>query len=59
MPGTMCDGQNATCSVSAKKLSGQRSSTMRPITFSGTSSSGISLVASRWSNGKLVGLLLR
>ena len=52
MPGTRCDGQKATCSVSAKKLSGQRSSTIRPITRSGTSSSGISLVASRWSNGK-------
>ena len=47
----MLAGQNATCSFSAKRLSGQRSSTMRPITCSGTSSSGISLVASRWSNG--------
>ena len=54
MPGTRCDGQNATCSVSAKKLSGQRSSTMRPTTRSGTSSSGMSLVASRWSKGKRV-----
>ena len=47
MPGTTFAGQNATCSVSAKKLSGQRSSTIRPMTFSGTSSSGMSLVASR------------
>ena len=47
-----CEGQKATCSVSAKKLSGQRSSTMRPMTCNGTSSSGISLVESRWSNGK-------
>ena len=53
MPGTRCDGQNATCSVSAKKLLGQRSSTMRPITFKGTSSSGISFVGSRWSKGNL------
>ena len=30
MPGTMCAVQNATCSVSAKKLSGLRFSTMRP-----------------------------
>ena len=30
MPGTMFDVQNATCSVSAKKLSGLRLSTMRP-----------------------------
>ena len=51
MPGIMFAGQNATCSVSAKKLSGQRSSTIVPIICSGTSSSGISLVASRWSNG--------
>ena len=29
MPGTILPGQKATCSVSAKKLSGQRSSTMR------------------------------
>src|SRR5664280_1508194 len=36
-PGTTLAGQYATCSVSAKKLSGQRSSTMRPITFKGTS----------------------
>jgi hypothetical protein len=32
---------------------------MRPITCRGTSSSGISLVASRWSNGKAIGFLLR
>ena len=31
MPGTTLAVQNATCSVSAKKLSGLRSSTMRPI----------------------------
>ena len=30
MPGTTCAVQKATCSVSAKKLSGLRSSTMRP-----------------------------
>ena len=48
-PGTMCAVQNATCSVSAKKLSGLRLSTMRPIGVSGTSSSGMSLVASSTS----------
>src|SRR5580658_370871 len=31
---------------------------MRPITFTGTSSSGISFVASRWSNGERVRFLL-
>ncbi|MNV51327.1 hypothetical protein D3C71_1433720 [compost metagenome] len=52
MPGGTLAGQNATCSVSAKKLSGQRLSTMRPTGCRGTSSSGMSLVGSRWSNGK-------
>ena len=47
MPGTMLAAQKATCSVSAKKLSGHRFSTMRPMTFNGTCSSGISFVASR------------
>ncbi|MNV64911.1 hypothetical protein D3C71_1575760 [compost metagenome] len=49
IPGTTCAVQNATCSVSAKKLSGLRLSTMRPMGRTGTSSSGISLVASRMS----------
>src|SRR5256885_4704455 len=40
MPGGILAGQKATCSVSAKKLSGQRSSTKRPILRSGISSSG-------------------
>ncbi len=48
-PGTMCAVQKATCSVSAKKLSGLRLSTIRPIGRTGTSSSGISLVASSTS----------
>ncbi len=48
-PGTMCAVQNATCSVSAKKLSGLRFSTMRPTGCTGTSSSGTSLVASSTS----------
>ena len=52
MPGGMLVGRKAACSVSAKKLSGLRSSTMRPITWIGTSSSGISLVASRMSKGR-------
>ena len=49
MPGTTCAVQKATCSVSAKKLSGLRFSTMRPTGCSGTSSSGMILVASRMS----------
>ena len=49
MPGTTCAVQNATCSVSAKKLSGLRLSTMRPIGVTGTSSSGTILVASSTS----------
>ena len=52
MPGTMCAVQNATCSVSAKKLSGLRSSTMRPTVRSGTSSSGTILVGSSTSKPK-------
>ena len=51
MPGTTFVGRKATCSVSAKKLSGLRSSTMRPTTCTGCISSGISLVASRMSKG--------
>ena len=50
MPGTTCAVQNATCSVSAKKLSGLRLSTSRPTGVSGTTSSGTILVASRMSN---------
>ena len=49
MPGTTCAVQKATCSVSAKKLSGLRLSTIRPTGFTGTSSSGINLVASSTS----------
>lgn len=45
----MCAVQNATCSVSAKKLSGFRFSTSRPMGSTGTSSSGISFVASSTS----------
>ncbi|MNI40795.1 hypothetical protein D3C73_950310 [compost metagenome] len=48
-PGTTCAVQKATCSVSAKKLSGLRSSTMRPIGVMGTNSSGTILVASSTS----------
>ena len=52
MPGTTWAVQKATCSVSAKKLSGLRLSTMRPTGVTGTSSSGISLVASSTSKLK-------
>ena len=48
----MFAGQKATCSVSAKKLSGFRSSTIRPTFKSGTSSSGMSLVGSNTSKSK-------
>lgn len=51
-PGTMCDAQKATCSVSAKKLSGLRSSTILPMGVTGTSSSGTILVASSTSKLK-------
>ena len=44
--------QKATCSVSAKKLSTVRSSTRRPTRRTGTSSSGMILVASRMSKSK-------
>src|SRR3546814_4306187 len=47
MPGGTFCVQKATCSVSAKKLSTTRSSTNRPTTRIGTSSSGMILVASR------------
>ena len=46
MPGTTWPGWNATCSVSAKKLSGFRSSVSRPTRSTGTSSSGTILVGS-------------
>jgi hypothetical protein len=46
MPGTTCAVQNATCSVSAKKLSGLRLSTSRPTGISGEISSGTIFVAS-------------
>src|SRR5690606_15606285 len=46
MPGITWAAQKATCSVSAKKLSGLRLSTSRPIGVTGTSSSGMILVAS-------------
>ncbi|EWS62530.1 hypothetical protein Y695_04243 [Hydrogenophaga sp. T4] len=52
MPGTRWPGWNATCSVSAKKLSGLRFSTRRPMRRTGTSSSGISLVGSSRSKAK-------
>ena len=52
MPGTMWAVQKATCSVSAKKLSGLRFSTSLPTASTGTSSSGTSLVASSTSNVK-------
>src|SRR6185369_11678638 len=48
-----CATQNATCSVSAKKLSGFRFSTNRPTGTIGTSSSGTILVASSTSKVKL------
>ncbi|MNN32643.1 hypothetical protein D3C81_1463670 [compost metagenome] len=51
MPGTMCAVQNATCSVSAKKLSGLRFKTIFPTGMRGTTSSGISLVGSSTSKG--------
>jgi hypothetical protein len=46
MPGTTLPTQNATCSVSAKKLSGFRLSTRRPTGVTGTSSSGMIFVGS-------------
>ena len=52
MPGTTFCVQNATCSVSAKKLSTLRLSTSLPIGRTGMSSSGISLVASSTSKSK-------
>ena len=52
MPGTMLPGWKATCSVSAKKLSGFRLSIMRPMISTGRTSSGISLVASSTSKSK-------
>ena len=58
MPGTTCAVQNATCSVSAKKLSGLRLRTMRPTGVTGTSSSGTSFVGSSTSKLNLAGLLV-
>ena len=52
MPGTTCAAQKATCSVSAKKLSGLRLSTSLPTGMTGTSSSGTILVASSTSKVK-------
>ncbi|SLH05140.1 Uncharacterised protein [Mycobacteroides abscessus subsp. abscessus] len=52
MPGTRLAVWKATCSVSAKKLSGLRSSTIRPTGSTGTCSSGTSLVASSRSKSK-------
>ena len=58
MPGTTWPGWKATCSVSAKKLSGLRLSTSRPTTCTGTSSSGISLVGSSRSKPSCCALAL-
>ena len=52
MPGIMFIVPKATCSVSAKKLSGLRSRTILPTFLTGTSSSGTILVASRTSKLK-------
>ncbi len=46
MPGTTFAVWKATCSVSAKKFSGLRSSTIRPIGRTGTCSSGMIFVGS-------------
>ena len=53
MPGGTFCVMNATCSVSAKKLSGMRSSTSRPTGIGARISSGMSLVGSRTSKSKL------
>ena len=58
MPGTTCAVQNATCSVSAKKLSGLRFSTSLPTGMTGTSSSGTILVAIQHVEREVFGLLL-
>jgi len=50
---TICPGLKATCSVSAKKLSGLRLSTIRPMGSTGTCSSGMSLVGSSRSKSNL------
>jgi hypothetical protein len=58
MPGTTFAVQNATCPVSAKKLSGLRLITRRPTGRSGTSSSGTIFVAAsgpdarRWQTAR-------
>jgi len=59
MPGTTCAVQNATCSVSAKKLSGLRLRTMRPTGVTGTSSSGTSFVGSSTSKLEVPVALVR
>ena len=48
-PGTICEGQNASISFSAKKLSTFALSTMRPTGCSGNCASGHVLVTSRGS----------
>ena len=58
IPGTMFCVMNATCSVSAKKLSGILSSTSLPTGFAGSSSSGMSFVGSSTSKSKAVGKIL-
>jgi hypothetical protein len=52
MPGTTFCVQNATCSVSAKKLSTTRSRTISTDRRTGTSSSGMILVGSSTSKAK-------
>ena len=52
-PGTMFCVQNATCSVSAKKLSTMRSSTSRAIGRTGSTSSGMSFVGSSTSKSNV------
>ena len=53
IPGTICPGRKATCSVSAKKLSGFLFKVILPIIFTGTISSGINLVGSKRSKSYL------
>ena len=53
MPGGTFWVMNATCSVSAKKLSGMRSSTRRPTGTGFRISSGMILVGSRMSKSNL------
>ena len=58
MPGTTCATQNATCSVSAKKLSGLRFRTSLPTGTTGTSSSGTIFVGVQHVEGERLGLFL-